>query len=141
MRIVLDTNQLVAALVRPPELATFLMAWESGRFTVIASTEMIREYQRVLAYPEVASRIYPELLRSFQSHLLHDIELIEPAETPQLCRDPDDDKVIAAAIYGLVDYLITIDQDLLTEDIATLLRELGIGVIGGDDLISLLDRP
>lgn len=64
MRIVIDTNQLVAALVRPPELATLLMAWESARFTVVASPAMIDEYLRVLAYPDVAKLIYPELLRS-----------------------------------------------------------------------------
>jgi predicted nucleic acid-binding protein len=48
MRVVLYTNQLVAALVRPPELATLLMAWESARFVPIASPALIDEYQHVL---------------------------------------------------------------------------------------------
>ena len=139
MRIVIDTNQLVAALVRPPELATLLMAWESARFTVVASPAMIDEYLRVLAYPAVAKLIYPELLRSFHSHLLHDIELIEPPEVPRLCRDPDDDKVIAAAVYGLADYLLTVDRDLLTKDIVARLNEAGIVLLSGDELILLLD--
>lgn len=139
MRIVLDTNQLVAALMRPPELATFLMAWESARFTVVASPEMLKEYQLVLKYPTIAPRIYPGLLRVFQSHLLHDIEVIEPVEVPSICRDPDDDKIIATAIYGVVDYLITIDQDLLTDEVTSLLEEFGIAVISADDLIQLLD--
>lgn len=64
MRIVLDTNQLVAALVRPPELATLVMAWESARFTVVASPALLDEYQRVLAYPDVAALVAPELLRA-----------------------------------------------------------------------------
>lgn len=122
MRIVIDTNQLVAALVRPPELATLLMAWESARFTVVASPAMIDEYLRVLAYPDVAKLIYPELLRTLHNHLLHDIELVEPPEVPRLCRDPDDDKVIAVAVYGLVDYLLTVDRDLLTKDIVAKLH-------------------
>lgn len=139
IRVVLDTNQLVAALVRPPELATLLMAWESARFSVVASPAMIDEYLRVLAYPDVAKLIYPELLRTLQSHLLHDIELVEPPEVPRLCRDPDDDKVIAAAIYGLADYLLTVDQDLLTRDIADKLAQVGIELISGDELILRLD--
>ena len=139
MRIVIDTNQLVAALVRPPELATLLMTWESARFTVVASPAMIDEYLRVLAYPDVAKLIYPELLRTLQSHLLHDIELIEPPEVPRLCRDPDDDKVIAAAVYGLADYLLTVDRDLLTKDIVAKLYETGIVLLSGDELILLLD--
>jgi len=139
MRIVIDTNQLVAALVRPPELATLLMAWESARFTVVASPAMIDEYLRVLAYPDVAKLIYPELLRTLHSHLLHDIELVEPPEVPRLCRDPDDDKVIAAAVYGLVDYLLTVDRDLLTKDLVAKLKQAGIELISGDELILRLD--
>ena len=57
--------------------------------------------------------VYPELRRAFHSHLLEDIEIVMPPETPRLCRDPDDDKVIAVAIYGLADYVVTVDQDLL----------------------------
>ena len=48
MRVVLDTNQLVAALLRPFSLATFVMAWESARFTVVASPELIDEYSMCL---------------------------------------------------------------------------------------------
>lgn len=139
MRVVLDTNQLVAALVRPPELATLLMAWESARFVPIASPALIDEYQHVLAYPEIANMVYPELRRAFQSHLLADIEILIPPETPRLCRDPDDDKVIAVAIYGLADYVVTVDQDIWDDKIVTYLKEWGIGVISGDQLVRLLD--
>ena len=139
MRVVLDTNQLVAALLRPPELATFVMAWESAHFTVVASPELIDEYLHVLAYPEIASLIYPELLRAFQSHLLHDIELVEPPETPRICRDPDDDKVIAAAIYGLADFILTVDKDLVAPEVAAILEQMGIAVTTGASLIHKLD--
>jgi putative PIN family toxin of toxin-antitoxin system len=139
MRVVLDTNQLVAALMRPPELATFMMAWESARFTVVASPAMIDEYRHVLAYPEVASLIYPELLRAFTSHLLGDIELVDPPETPRVCRDPDDDKVVAAAIYGLADYILTVDEDLMAPEVAATLEEMGISVTSGANLLQILD--
>lgn len=139
MRVILDTNQLVAALMRPPELATFMMAWESARFTVVASPAMIDEYRHVLAYPDVASLIYPELLRAFTSHLLNDIELVEPPETPRVCRDPDDDKVVAAAIYGLADYILTVDEDLMAPEVAVTLEEMGISVTSGANLLHILD--
>jgi putative PIN family toxin of toxin-antitoxin system len=112
MRITIDTNQLVRALVRPPGLATFVMAWESRRFDVICSPELLNEYNYVLDYPEIAQLIYPELLRAFRSHLQHDMEMIALPEVPRICRDPDDDKVVATAIYGMVDYLLTDDADL-----------------------------
>ena len=116
------------------------MAWESARFTVVASSAMLDEYLRVFAYPEVSALIYPELLRTLHSHLLQDIEQVEPPEVPRLCRDPDDDKVLAAAIYGLADYILTVDQDLLTEDSVAKLKQVGIDIITSDDLILLLDE-
>ena len=77
MRITLDTNQLVKALIRPPQLATFIMAWESRRFSVICSPALLHEYELVLAYSDIAQLIYPELLRAFHSHLRHDLELVD----------------------------------------------------------------
>lgn len=100
---------------------------------------MLEEYRHVLAYPEVAALIYPELLRAFTSHLLDDIELIEPPEVPRLCRDPDDDKVVAAAIYGLADFILTVDKDLMTPEMAVTLQEMGIAVTSGVDLLRILD--
>ncbi len=88
----------------------------------------------------IAKLIYPELLRTLHSHLLQDIEPIEPPEVPRLCRDPDDDKVLAAAIYGLADYILTVDRDLLTKDIVAKLKQVGIDIISSDDLILLLDE-
>ena len=139
MRIVLDTNQLVRALMRPPELATFLMAWEARRFSVICSPALLDEYERVLAHPDVAKLIFPELLRTFRSHLLYDIEIVNVPDLAPIARDPDDDKLIAAAIFGLADFLVTEDQDLQAPAVVETLRSAGVGVIATTDLIKMLD--
>jgi len=141
MRILLDTNQLVRALMRPPALATFMMAWESRRFEVVCSAEVLDEYERVLADPEISALIYPELLRAFRGHLLYDIEMVEVKDMVQICRDPDDDKVIAAAIAGSVDYLVTADEDLMDGPVTKLLRSAGIETITIGGIIRLLDQP
>lgn len=139
MRITLDTNQLVRALVRPPGLATFVMAWEGKRFMVVCSKLLREEYERVLANPEIAALIYPELLRAFRSHLANDMEMIElPDEIARICRDPDDDKVIATAIYEMVDYLATDDADLTAPEVVKVLNEANIKVITIDELIKIL---
>lgn len=95
---ILDTNQLVWALARPPELATFVMAWASARFTVVCSDDLLDEYEQVLSRHYVHELIYPESLRAFRNYLVDEIELIELQSFPAVCRDPDDDKVIATAI-------------------------------------------
>ncbi len=140
MRITLDTNELVRALMRPPQLATFIMAWEARRFTVTASPELLDEYERVLSYRAIAALIQPELLQAFRSHLVHDIEVVTLPIIPRVCRDPDDDKVLATALYGNVDYLITADEDLRTPKVQSLLREAEIDVLSIGELIALLDR-
>lgn len=140
MRITLDTNQLVRALMRPPALATFVMAWEAKRFTVVGSVELVDEYQMVLAYPEIAELIYPELSRIFFNQLLGEIELVDLLEIPAVCRDPDDDKVIATAILGAVDYLATADADLRSRPVAEILRREGIVLTTIDEILRRLDQ-
>lgn len=126
--------------MRPPQLATFVMAWQARRFSVVASPELLDEYERVLVDPLVAALIYPELLQAFRSHLVYDIEVVMLPEIPRVCRDPDDDKVLATAMFGDVDYLVTADDDLRTPEISVLLGEAKIGLLTIDDLIQLLDR-
>src|SRR5262245_31946088 len=139
MRIVLDTNQLVKALMRPPQLATFIMAWEARHFSVICSSALLSEYEQVLAYPDIARLIYSKLLRAFHSHLRQDLEIVDLPKIAPICRDPDDDKVIATAVYGMVDYLVTDDQDLHAPKVAKVLSEAGIVLINMNELVRLLD--
>lgn len=139
MRIVLDTNQLVWALARPPELATFVMAWAASRFTVVCSEELFDEYEHVLSRAYIHKIIYPESLRSFRDYLVDDMELIELTPFSALCRDPDDDKVVATAIQGEVDYLLTADEDILAPNILRVLEQIGIQAITIDEFIIKLD--
>jgi uncharacterized protein len=141
MRITLDTNQLIRALMRPPQLATFVMAWQSAKFTVVCSTLLLDEYILVLNYPDIAELIYPELRRIFLSQLLSEFEMVDPPEIPAVCRDPADDKVLATAIWGRVNYLVTADEDLTTPEIAGILEQEGILLGTIDDLIKMLDFP
>lgn len=139
LRIVLDTNQLVRALARPPEFATFVMAWASARFTVICSDALLDEYEHVLRRPYIRALIYPESLRALRTYLLDMIEFIDLEAYPTICRDPDDDKVIATAIQGQVDYLLTADADILAQDVYLLLQQANIRVATIDDFIVKID--
>lgn len=139
MRIVLDTNQLVRALMRPPQLATFVMSWESRRFTVVCSRPLLDEYIFVIQRPEITDLIYPELRRTFVEQLWREFEIISiPHPLPAICRDPSDDKVIATAVYGEVDYLVTADADLYTEPVRQVLLQQHISLITMDELIAQL---
>lgn len=121
--------------MRPPELATFVMAWQARRFSVITSQELLKEYELVLDYPKISKLIYPELRRIFLAQLSQEMEIVELPEIARLCRDPDDDKVIATAVYGKVDYLITADEDLRTTAVIRVLESEGIEILTIHELI------
>ncbi len=41
-------------------------------------------------------------------------DLVTPNRSIKVCRDPDDDMVIEAALAGMAEYIVTGDKDLLT---------------------------
>ena len=139
MRVTLDTNQLMCALMRPPDLATFVMAWQARRFTVVCSAQLQAEYEVVLQYPKLAGLLFPELRRIFLTQWADKMEMVDLPEIAPICRDPDDDKVIATAIYGGVDYLATTDKDLRVEPVVSILRAAGVELTTIDEIVTMLE--
>ena len=78
-------------------------------------------------------------MRALRTYLLDLIEFIDLEPYPAVCRDPDDDKVIATAIQGQVDYLPTADTDIRARDVNDLLQRANIQVTTIDELIVKID--
>ncbi|HET8631909.1 MAG TPA: putative toxin-antitoxin system toxin component, PIN family [Thermomicrobiales bacterium] len=114
---VVDTNLLVSGLLRPEgQPRRLLRAWHERAFTLLVSPTLVAEYRRVLARPRL--RVRYGLDPAAAAALLDQIErrgaLVAPREPlPVAVRDPKDDMVLAAALGGPADYLITGDDDLL----------------------------
>ena len=111
MRIVIDTNVLVSALLSKRGAANHVLsAAADGAFVVLASPPLFLEYEEVLKRPEHQLRHgldlgqVDTLLRSLA-------RLVEPVDVrflwrPQL-RDPDDEMVLEATINGSADMIVT----------------------------------
>jgi putative PIN family toxin of toxin-antitoxin system len=117
IRAVLDTNVLVSGLVSqkgPPRQV--LDAWLEGRYTLVVSLYLVDELAHVLTYPRIAERVHltQEGLEAILAALLSQAELT-PGELqlPGVTCDPKDDPVVACAVEGQVDYIVSGDQDLL----------------------------
>ena len=60
MRVVLDTNILVSALIAPAgNPAAIYNAWEQGKFTLLTCIEHLEELRATLQKPKVADLIKP----------------------------------------------------------------------------------
>jgi putative PIN family toxin of toxin-antitoxin system len=111
MRVILDTNVLVAALMvsdGPPH--HLYEAFLNDRFTLITSDTQIEELSRVTRYPAIRSRIHSaqagRLLNAVRSLSV----LLERLPRASVSRDPHDDYLLAMAKAGDADYLVTGDK-------------------------------
>ncbi|OGL05626.1 MAG: putative toxin-antitoxin system toxin component, PIN family [Candidatus Rokubacteria bacterium RIFCSPLOWO2_02_FULL_68_19] len=112
MRVVLDTNTLISALLFSGTASRLAPLWQSRRITVLVSKEILQEYLRVLAYPKFQ-------LGDHEIRALVEEELLPFAETIRVRRrlavvrrDPEDDKFLECAVAGRAEYLVTGDRDL-----------------------------
>lgn len=138
IRAVLDTNLLVSYLLthRPP-IATLIdrhLARED--FVLVTAPELLEELDRVLRYPRL-QRYYSETERTrFVALLMALAEVVDLPETiPRICRDPDDDQVIACAVVGQADVIVSGDRDLLA------LEQVGrIPVLSAAQFLEMLEQ-
>lgn len=105
---------------------------------MVCSRELLAEYETTLTYPKIAKLIFPELRRLFLTQLKDEMEIVDLPHIAPVCRDPDDDKVIATAIYGNVDYLATADDDLQVEPVISIIRTQGVRLTTIDEILTLL---
>lgn len=110
MRILLDTNVLVAAFIAKGhchELLEHLVRTHELFLSEHILTELRRTLVHKIGMPEALARTAEELLRTRVRVASVDVPV------KAVCRDPDDDLVLAAAVAAEVECLITGDEDLL----------------------------
>jgi len=112
IRAVLDTNVLISALLFTGEVSRLVQLWQEGKIIPVISRDTFQELRGVLQYPKFCLTD-PEIVDIIESEMLPYFEVIDSVQEIQnVCRDPEDDKFIACAVSGGVDYLVTGDRDL-----------------------------
>ena len=116
MRVVVDTNILISAFFWGELPAELLDAARAGRCTIITSETLLAELLDVLEREKFAERLRqinrnpPQFLQNYRAL----VEVVDVAPLPQpVSDDPDDDEVLACAISGEADAIVTGDDDLL----------------------------
>jgi uncharacterized protein len=113
VRVVLDTNVLIAAFVARGQCHELLE--HAARAHQLVTSEVILAELRDKLAGKLAARAETvqrtlALLRSRMS-----VVDVSPLPAP-ICRDPDDDQVLATAVAARADCLVTGDADLLVLD-------------------------
>ena len=116
MRVVADANVFVsAALGRSPAASSvrIVEAALDGRIELVMSPKLLSEVAEVLSRPRLRQRVPPAVAQLFLSDIVAQVVMVaDPADPPRICRDPDDDYLIALADFAAADVLVTGDDDL-----------------------------
>jgi putative PIN family toxin of toxin-antitoxin system len=111
MRVVLDTNVLLSAVLGRA-LLPILEAWIAGRFVLVVSNAIVREYVAVLSRPKFG--LPTSVIDSIVSYVLQRAQFVTPNVAGGIIeRDPSDDKFLQAAAAGDATCIVSGDRHLL----------------------------
>ena len=120
MRVLIDTNVLISFLIQPGSqraVGSVIRAALDGRFILLTPAALLDELTVTIHNrPHLARRIPLDDLDVFVALLAQAGERVPKIEDPfpAATRDRNDDYLLAYALVGRADYLVTGDKDLLT---------------------------
>ena len=113
MRVVVDTNVLVSAILFRSSQPAIVLRRVLQRETLLISQAIFEEWHEVLSRPKFDRYVVEALRTEFLETILNDAFWVEIQESVIACRDPKDDKFLALAVNGQADFIVTGDRDLL----------------------------
>lgn len=110
MRVVLDTNVLLSALISPHGAPDKLYrAWRAAKFEVVTSLDQLDELRRASRYPKFKAILQPNRVGAMVNNLQRAI-VLDRLSSDVEADDPNDAFLLAMAIAGEADYLVTGDR-------------------------------
>ncbi len=109
---VFDTNILIAAIITEGICSKLLHRARAGEFSLVSCPFIMMEPRRTLSkkfrlsHDELSSAMEP-ISDAISRVIEHSLKV------KNICRDADDDNIIACAVAVKADYLVTGDSDLL----------------------------
>lgn len=116
--VIIDTNIFISAIIRGGTPYKILSAWRKNKFILITSYQLLEEITEVLNRDTISQKYH--INHRDAENLIDGIKLnadfitpLAEKSLPIRSRDPKDNKLLACALGGNVNYLITGDEDLL----------------------------
>lgn len=119
MRVVLDTNVFVSALISPHGAPGYILRlWESRSFDLLLSPHNLEELARTLRYPKVMRRLRTAetVLTQLLQRLREQAVWVEPDFRLTVVSDDADNRYLETAVAGRAVCIVTGDAHLLRID-------------------------
>jgi uncharacterized protein len=141
LKIVVDTNIWIRALLGGRMTLPVLRAWQAGAFQVLVSQALMDELDNVWRRPRLKSRINAQHAMALLEQLHWRGIWVELATIPPRCRDPKDHPVLSTAIDGKADAIVSGDADLRDdEDLRREMMRFKIELWGIDSLLKNIPK-
>jgi uncharacterized protein len=113
MRLVLDTNVLISAILAPNSTPANVLNWGEYHGVILYSADSLAELLSVLGRKKFAKYINADEIEGLSVRIKTTWFYVPILQQVKLCRDAKDDKFIELSINGNATHLITGDSDLL----------------------------
>ncbi len=115
MRLVVDTNILISALLSDKSLPAYLIVlWRAGHFDLLTSAAQLDELMRLTRYPKIRQRLSPQLAGQLINELRGIAIMMTDLPVVSVSPDPYDNYLLAMAQLGAANFVVTGDKrDLL----------------------------
>jgi putative PIN family toxin of toxin-antitoxin system len=112
--VVLDTSVWISGVFfRRGIPASILRAWRDRRFEIVVTSETLAELDRKLREKVAEFGADPTLAEEWVTYIKTFARAAPTTVTASgVCRDPDDDKFLGAALSGGASYIVSSDHDL-----------------------------
>lgn len=111
MRVIVDTNILLSALINPHGLpAQLIDAWRGARFELVTSRDQLLELGEVARRPELRKYVIPARAGRFINDLRELATVLSRLPRVDRSRDPGDNFLLAMAEASAADYLVSGDK-------------------------------
>ena len=113
MRIVIDTNLWISALISKSLHKRIGQIVSNQDITILGSSTLLEEVKAVSQRPKIQKYTNIEQVSNLLHLLSNRVELLIPVSNIEICRDPNDNFLIALCLDGNADFLLSGDKDLL----------------------------
>ena len=141
LRVVIDTNIWIRILLKGRVTLPILEAFKSNKFQLIFSQPLLDELHEVWNRPRLRQKIDPNQATRLEQQLINRSVFVEVSTVPPNCRDPKDLPVLATAIDGAADVIVSGDNDLRADHaLRTAMETHGIRLLGVNSFLNCLEE-